>query len=659
MDRQVFEEALARAGAEPDSFEANHEAARLAMEFGEPQRAASFLVRAYGLDPTRTDLLETLRGLLGAQEFERLAARLPPAPRAFWKDALLCLLFPFYPKILALVILCAILFFAAAFLFMAALLSPSLVMTAGFAALFLGAVGTYSFVLYRIIESTALYRGFTLSLVTDNWVEGFEFGVRLLLALAICFGPCFIAASYLPWPAVFYPLFLVGLVYFPMQLMCIFLCEQIREAIKPKNVWSLIRAAPGHYSVVVLFFALATLPGMIYDSIVQPPPELAFAILVPQASVTTFFLFVMARGLGILYLHHKRHYSIAAPEESSMTAQVVEPEPILPVAASPAPDVVKEHRAVSAENRAKFDEARASALQNSDDAEAQVLAGTLGLEAGERAEAVNFLARAYRLDPSKKFVYERLRSSCDTASFKQLRLAPPPGDFRKDLAAAFAYPWRGAVRVFIPGLIFFVLAGIAMQLVFELLVPVFWMILAGYSILTLMEITHVTAVGDEDNVTWAEFVDVAHCLAGFFKFVFAFLVAFFPAIGASFVFEEAPYLLPLAIFAGALYFPMAVLAVSFYNSVFAVLHPGLIVRSIVRIWRPYLLYLALCGGLTIITWGFLVLAFAVETDSYVLEKILSVVSSALFHGMWLYTSIVMFRGLGLLYRDHRHSLQGE
>ncbi len=664
MDRQAFEQALERANAEPESFDANHRAALLAIDMGEPMRAVSFLIRAYTLEPSRADVLDTLRKLCGPEEFERIRRRLPAGPRVFWKDALLCLAFPFHPKIFIMVLISGATLFFSQILLFAMVLSPSLILALAFCGMILATVGFFSFVQYRIIESTALYRGFTVSLVAESWAEAFDFGLRMILAFVLCFSPSLIAGLFEPPPLVLYLLAVPGLIYFPMQLLCIFLSERIQTAIDPRNVWRLLRLSPGHYSVVVLFFVMTIASGFAFDALVQPTPDDAMMWMAPKTGVMTLFLFMMARCLGVLYVHHKKQYAVEEPEGPDTMEYVDEP----PEAFAAVPVRTPQPRAadIPPELKAKFDEARRQALADREDVEAQILAGTLGLEAAEKPEAVNFFSRAYRLEP-RKFVYEKLRAVCDEKEFRELRLIPPPGNYAEDLWTSFAYPIRGAVRVFVPGVIFFVLAGIAMNLVFELLVPVFWGVLAGYSILMLFNVTRAAATGDEDDLTWDEFIDVIHCGTGLVKLAFVIAVSFSPAILLLYVIGsdwETLAGLKLAgmtflILLGSLYLPMAVLAAVFTGTLWAAVRPRFILRSILAIRRDYFRYCALAGLCLMGSWALLGLGFLLESaggEHKLWMMTLAVIASAIGNAAWLYFSIVSFRALGLLYRDNRHLL---
>lgn len=658
MDREAFEAALARVSQEPDSPEAHIEAGQMALDFGERQRAIGLFTRAYTLDPNRKEVLDKLKAICSDQEFQSLSKRLPARRRPFWADLLLSLVFPLHWRVVWLVFFVAAVLFGARVLFVAMAASPIPGLAFAFFAVSLGCWGFASFTLYRIIESTGLYGGTCVTLITDRWTDAIDFGLRSLAAFVVSYLPCALVAIIFPKAAIVaFILAALGTVYLPMQLLCLFLSDRILPALSPKLILQMIGVAPLRYAAVVVIVFAGGAAEYGFSRLVHAEGDNALLWIAPKQLLATFFLFALARALGVLYAHHRSGFAqIETPEAPREEGKSVETSP-------PMPEPVKEPEAPktvdpSPELVSKYEGARIQAQQNSDDVDAQLMAGTLAIEAGKREEGIHFLARAFRLDPMKKYLYAKIRSVCTPEEFRALHLVPPPGDYKKEVWSAFSFPFKGGATVFVPGVAFFSATFFFAKLVMLLMLPFLWVLLACYSLVMLFEIVRISAQGDEERAVWTEF-DMFTIAGGFGKFAAVLLFSALPALAAAYFLPGNPYLVSALGLIGLLYFPMAILAACFYSSLVASFWPLFVLRSIAAVWWRYLLFCGIAiGCLVLMTGGTaLALALGARLDADSAFGFLAVLLLTVFNrAVWLYFAIVIFRALGLLYRHGRDGL---
>ena len=241
------------------------------------------------------------------------------------------------------------------------------------------------------------------------------------------------------------------------------------------------------------------------------------------------------------------------------------------------------------------------------------------------------------------------------------------GNFFSHAPGAFTFPFKGN------GLYMLVIGAVGMALVeFLESVALFGklalflfskVLLTGYLYAFMQKIIQSTACGEEKPPAWPDFsgfwedmlqpyLQLLGCIAFCFGPAIAlnlWLGWWDPITGVLTGTAPDPFRLTavlLALLAGACYFPMALLAVSMFDSL-AGLNPMLVIPSMFKAKVEYLVVLLVSAGVFVM---FIVKAVAVI---YIPIPILPALVSA---GVSLYLFMVEMRLLGLLYRARRHEL---
>jgi hypothetical protein len=225
--------------------------------------------------------------------------------------------------------------------------------------------------------------------------------------------------------------------------------------------------------------------------------------------------------------------------------------------------------------------------------------------------------------------------------------------YASQIGRAFAFPCVGdGLILLIGGTIFYSLMGAVLGIakyafIFGLMaIMIVETFGTGYLVNFLKRIVTGTAAGEERMPDWPEFTDVgSDILSPMFQLVGTMLGCFLPAL-LVLIFMEAEsawrgWVLSAALLYGCFCFPMAFLAVAMFDSILAV-NPVLVVPSIFRVLREYLLAVILFAVVLGLQWAQQTLATAIPAI------LASVVAN--FAGLYLLT--VEMRVLGLLYRAH-------
>jgi hypothetical protein len=240
--------------------------------------------------------------------------------------------------------------------------------------------------------------------------------------------------------------------------------------------------------------------------------------------------------------------------------------------------------------------------------------------------------------------------------------AAPEESFFSLARSAFRYPLKGdGVILLIGGGVLFLLVDAA-KFVLRFIPGYGWVLLllltifgAGYLTRYLQNIVTSSAHGENDMPDWPDLSDYSgEVTSPFFQLVgvaaFCFAPAIFLTIYAAFT-EGGAWLgwaTTASIFFGAIYFPMAFMAVAMFDSLGAV-NPLLIIPSILKIPKEYALAIALFVVILILRWlGEKVLPELLGIP-YILPSIV-----ANFFGLYLLA--VEMRILGLLYRTKKDEL---
>jgi pSer/pThr/pTyr-binding forkhead associated (FHA) protein len=234
------------------------------------------------------------------------------------------------------------------------------------------------------------------------------------------------------------------------------------------------------------------------------------------------------------------------------------------------------------------------------------------------------------------------------------KAAAMPTSFGEAVKKSFKYPLRGnGIILLLIGTVHYALMDwflgrpIRYLNFYMLIAKVIAFVLGyGYLFAYMQRIVTSSAAGDEDPPEWPEVSDIGQdIIAPFWQLVFAILFAFVPS------WFVAGYLGPIpgqfVELLGAIYFPMALLAVAMSTS-YTGFNPVFVASSIMKIPKPYFL--------TCI--AFLALEFAwthLRTSLYE-EITIPVLPQLAYWFAYLYVLIVAMRILGMLYFLNRRQL---
>jgi hypothetical protein len=225
------------------------------------------------------------------------------------------------------------------------------------------------------------------------------------------------------------------------------------------------------------------------------------------------------------------------------------------------------------------------------------------------------------------------------------------GTFANQAGCAFAYPFAGdGLVLLIGGTVFYSLMGAVVGIAkyaffFGLAAIVIVQVFGtGYLVNFLKRIVTGTAAGEERMPDWPELTNLSSdILSPLFQLVGTMLGCFLPALAILFFVDSElvwrGWALGAALLYGCACFPMAFLAVAMFDSVLAV-NPVLVVPSIFRVLREYVLAVVLFAVVLGLQWAQQALAMAIP----------GILAAAVANFAGLYLLAVEMRVLGLLYR---------
>lgn len=221
------------------------------------------------------------------------------------------------------------------------------------------------------------------------------------------------------------------------------------------------------------------------------------------------------------------------------------------------------------------------------------------------------------------------------------------GDLADELRTAFSYPfadggWMALVAgALMGGIGLFVLRFGIFMLV--LVIPLF-LAMVGYLWTWLLQIVSSTAYGEDSLPDWPDFTSVRDSALRALVLFLLVLLCLTPAIGAWYLgLRTRPALLG-AFLLGCCYFPMGMLTLSMAESL-AALNPLIVIPSIFKVGRGYLLAIAALVGV-------MVVRLLVQTA---LGHI-PLLGAFVLGGASLYFLVVQARIVGLLYRVYERDL---
>jgi tetratricopeptide (TPR) repeat protein len=222
--------------------------------------------------------------------------------------------------------------------------------------------------------------------------------------------------------------------------------------------------------------------------------------------------------------------------------------------------------------------------------------GAVCLELDRREEALQYFRRALRIDPSLADVKAKLQKHFGEAEIGDMVTLVDPIPFWKDLRWTFAYPLakEGKITIFAGAFLFSMLH--ALPVVGVLLVLFFvYPFLTAY----MLKIVRSAAEGERQMPGWPEATEALDSiLLPSLRFLAALTVSFAPLI--LLIAAGLPFSVSLSVRGivflsafglGAVYLPIALIAVAWYENGLAALNLPLLIRSLFIMKRDYLLAL--------------------------------------------------------------------
>jgi pSer/pThr/pTyr-binding forkhead associated (FHA) protein len=176
-----------------------------------------------------------------------------------------------------------------------------------------------------------------------------------------------------------------------------------------------------------------------------------------------------------------------------------------------------------------------------------------------------------------------------------------PATFGQMLSKSFAYPFKGnGLILLVTGTIFFgfldVLTSSRLSMARGggiLLIVITY----GYLFAYMQKVVCASAEGDPEPPTWPEVTDMYQdIIQPFFLFLSTLLASFLPGFILSLT---QPLAGTLLLFLGAIYFPMAVLAVAMADSIGG-LNPLIVISAILKVPAQYIVAVIVCGILLVV-----------------------------------------------------------
>jgi hypothetical protein len=226
--------------------------------------------------------------------------------------------------------------------------------------------------------------------------------------------------------------------------------------------------------------------------------------------------------------------------------------------------------------------------------------------------------------------------------------------FFTSLPGAFAYPFKGKSLMFlILGTFFFALVDFLGSYSLYLR-----MVYIGYTFAYLQRVIHTAAQGLDEPADWPDISEFwQDIMVPFFQTLGLFLICFGPAIGLAFwagfdavkAGDADPVKLMLiipAVIAGAVYYPMALLALAMFDSVVSA-NPLVVVPAMIRVPLEYLVVVLITG-----------MIFLVKIAQGILAELVPVpvLPDLILAGFGLYFLTLQGRLLGLMYYAKRDRL---
>jgi hypothetical protein len=248
-------------------------------------------------------------------------------------------------------------------------------------------------------------------------------------------------------------------------------------------------------------------------------------------------------------------------------------------------------------------------------------------------------------------------------------LLQPPRDERTFfdlLPGAFIFPFQGDGWILmVTGTAFCLFVHLVVSAPrFVLLAPlesfsvlIVMVFACGYLFAYQLKIIAESAIGRESMPDWPDFTGVHDVISPFLQFLFLAFVCFAPTPAIAIAFHDQEWDSAIAITTfviGSLYFPMSLLALAMFDTVTA-LNPVIIVPSIIKVFREYLVACAVMLGM-VGTQAIVSAAIRYFSPRGPSEWFVLIAMSVVSGFVAMYCLTVEMRVLGLLYRGKKNDL---
>lgn len=248
----------------------------------------------------------------------------------------------------------------------------------------------------------------------------------------------------------------------------------------------------------------------------------------------------------------------------------------------------------------------------------------------------------------------RCSSECVALNVQLVVPVDHHANFFTSLPGAFVYPFKPKSLMFlICGTVFFALVDFLGA--YSLWLRIVYI---GYTFAYLQRVIHTAAQGLDEAADWPDISEFwQDIMVPFFQTLGLFLVCFGPAIGLAFWagFEAVKggdadpvkmMLIIPAVIAGAVYYPMALLALAMFDSVISA-NPLVVIPAMIRVPLEYLVVLFITAIIFVvkIAQGFLTVLIPVPA-----------LPDLIIAGIGLYFLTLLGRVLGLMYYAKRDKL---
>ncbi len=286
-------------------------------------------------------------------------------------------------------------------------------------------------------------------------------------------------------------------------------------------------------------------------------------------------------------------------------------------------------------------------------AEKWIRLSNIHLKLGEQAEAIIALQNALELRPGTPAILSKLKQICTEEEFAELELPEKPKPFWRDISGLIKYPFSGSgIYLLIGGTVFVTVMQFIINLptIFFYITIMISVFLTGYLSAYFISVMRSSAKGIGNPPDWPDITYIGeNILRPLLIVSLPGTISFFPALIylAYWVFRDGQISVFIGLIAaGALYYPMALIASAISGTVMNSLNFVGVIGSIIKVSKAYFiteLVLVFLAGISIAAY------FIVGAITGVLAG--TIVAAFALRFVYLYFMMVYARVLGLFYRQ--------